>query len=93
MSTISAEAEQLARRAAQECRALRQLLNGNQAGLAELNTAEKSSLVAAINELQAAGGGGSLPEWVEGITSLGVTGEQLVIVIGGVTYTAILNKQ
>lgn len=58
MADLPSEASQLAIRAAQECRALRVLINGNAVDLAALNTTAKTSLVAAINELVASGGGG-----------------------------------
>lgn len=44
----------LATRIATECKALRTLINGNAANLSALNTTAKSSLVAALNEVQAA---------------------------------------
>lgn len=64
--TLSDESVQLAMRAAQECRALRMLINGNVETLGSLTTTEKGNLVAALNELAAdvaAGGGGG--DWSE----------------------------
>lgn len=60
MADLPSEASQLAARAAQECRALRVLINGNAVDLSDLDTTAKGSLVAAINELFATGGGGGI---------------------------------
>lgn len=53
MSTIQIRVQDLATRIATECKSLRTLLNGNAAGLTALNTANKTNLVAALNELKA----------------------------------------
>lgn len=51
--TLATQIQDLATRVATECKALRTLINGNTADLSSLTTDAKSSLVAAINELQA----------------------------------------
>lgn len=48
-----AELRALAQRSAQECKALRTLINANNLDLSSLSTSAKSSLVAAVNELHA----------------------------------------
>jgi hypothetical protein len=58
MADLESESAQLAARVAQECRALRLLINGNAVDLSSLTTTTKTSLVAAINELAAGGPGG-----------------------------------
>lgn len=50
---LSTNVQNLATRVATEAKALRTLINGNTADLAALTTTAKTSLVAAINELQA----------------------------------------
>lgn len=52
-NSLTTETVQLAERVAQECKALRTLLNGNAADLSALDTTDKASLVAAVNELVA----------------------------------------
>jgi hypothetical protein len=49
MADLPTESQQLAIRAAQECKALRTLINGNALDLSSLETTAKTSLVAAIN--------------------------------------------
>jgi hypothetical protein len=58
MADLPTESQQLAIRAAQECKALRTLINGNAVDLSSLATTDKTSLVAAINEIFNSGGGG-----------------------------------
>ena len=58
MSDLNTESAQLAATAAQKCKELRMLINGNALDLSSLETTDKTSLVAAINELFASGGGG-----------------------------------
>lgn len=58
MASLETEATQLAITVAEQCRALRTLINGNALDLSSLDTTAKTSLVDAINELVAAGGGG-----------------------------------
>jgi hypothetical protein len=53
MATLETRLRDLATRIGTESKALRTLLNGNAADLAALTTAAKTSLVAALNELQA----------------------------------------
>lgn len=53
MATLETRLRDLATRIGTESKALRTLLNGNAADLAGLTTAAKTSLVAALNELQA----------------------------------------
>jgi hypothetical protein len=53
MATLEVRLANLGTRVATECKALRTLINGNLVDLSSLNTAAKSSLVAALNELQA----------------------------------------
>ena len=54
MSTLAARIADLATRLATECKSIRTLVNGNTADLSSLTTTQKTSLVAAINELKAA---------------------------------------
>lgn len=54
MSTLQARITDLATRVATECKSIRTLLNGNAADLSSLTTTQKTSLVAAVNELQSA---------------------------------------
>lgn len=54
MSTLQIRLTDLVTRTATECKAIRTLLNGNTADLSALTTTSKTSLVSAINELQAA---------------------------------------
>ena len=54
MATLAQRVTDLATRIATECKALRTLTNGNAADLSSLTTTAKTSLVAAINELDAA---------------------------------------
>jgi hypothetical protein len=51
MSTLATRIADLATRTATEIKSVRTLLNGNQPGLASLNTVAKNSLVAALNEV------------------------------------------
>lgn len=51
MASLEARLRGLATRIAEEAKALRTLINENQLNLAGLNTTDKSSLVAAINEV------------------------------------------
>lgn len=53
MATLQARLTDLATRIAQEIKSVRTLLNGNAADLSALSTADKSNLVAAVNELYA----------------------------------------
>lgn len=53
MATLQVRLENLATRIATECKAIRNLLNGNAADLSALNTTAKTNIVAAINELVA----------------------------------------
>lgn len=57
--TTASRIGDLATRIATECKSLRTMINGNAAGLSGLNTSAKTSLVAAVNELQAALASGS----------------------------------
>lgn len=54
MSTLAARIADLATRLATECKSIRTLVNGNAADLSSLTTTQKTSLVAAINELKLA---------------------------------------
>ena len=54
MSTLIVRISDLATRMATECKSLRTLVNANGADLSALTTTQKSSLVAAINELKTA---------------------------------------
>ena len=54
MSTLAARIADLATRLATECKSIRTLVNGNAADLSSLTTTQKTSLVAAINELKTA---------------------------------------
>lgn len=54
MSTLAARIADLATRLATECKSIRTLVNGNTADLSSLTTTQKTSLVAAINELKTA---------------------------------------
>lgn len=53
MASLQTRLQDLATRLATECKSLRTLLNGNQAGLTTLTTTARGTVVAAINELQA----------------------------------------
>lgn len=55
--TLETNLQDLAQRVGNEAKALRTLINGNLADLSTLNTTDKTSLVAAINEIEAALGG------------------------------------
>ena len=52
MSTLAARISDLAIRLATACKSIRTLVNGNAADLSSLTTTQKTSLVAAINELK-----------------------------------------
>lgn len=52
MATLETRLNNLATRVATECKSLRTLVNGNAVDLSSLTTTAKSSLVAALNELQ-----------------------------------------
>ena len=52
MSTLATRITDLATRLATECKSIRTLVNGNTADLSALTTTQKTSLVAAINELK-----------------------------------------
>lgn len=52
MATLQVRIENLATRIASECKSLRTLLNGNAADLSALTTANKTNVVAALNELK-----------------------------------------
>jgi hypothetical protein len=52
MATLETRLNNLATRVATECKSLRNLVNGNTADLSALTTTAKTSLVAALNELQ-----------------------------------------
>lgn len=68
--TLEQRLTALATRIGGECKALRTLINGNAADLTALTTAAKTSLVAAINELQAElAGVGQAPEVDDGVTN------------------------
>lgn len=54
MSTLATRITDLTTRLATECKSIRTLLNGNAADLSSLTTTQKTSLVAAINELNTA---------------------------------------
>jgi hypothetical protein len=54
MATMEVRLRDLATRISTECKAIRTLANGNAADLSALTTTAKTSLVAAINELDAA---------------------------------------
>ena len=54
MPTLATRITDLATRLATECKSIRTLLNGNAADLSSLTTTQKTSLVAAINELKTA---------------------------------------
>ena len=54
MSMMQVRIQDVATRVATECKSLRTLLNGNVSTLSDLTTTQKSSLVAAINELKSA---------------------------------------
>jgi hypothetical protein len=64
-------------RVATEAKALRTLINGNAVDLSALNTTAKGNLVLAINEVDAAigGGGAAASETVAGIVELATTTE------------------
>lgn len=53
MATLQVRIQNLATRIATECKALRTLINGNAADLSALTTANKTNLVAALNEVKA----------------------------------------
>src|SRR4051812_14012490 len=55
--SLASNVESLATRVATECKALRNLINGNAANLSALTTINKTHLVAAINEVNANAGG------------------------------------
>jgi hypothetical protein len=55
--SLQTNLQDLATRIATECKALRTLMNGNSIDLSALNTASKTNLIAAINEVLAAAGG------------------------------------
>lgn len=63
----------LATRISTEVKALRTLINGNQADLSALTTTAQNNLVAAINEIDAAVGAGS-PTELDDLTDVVVTG-------------------
>lgn len=75
--TLSSDITALAQRAGQECRSLRLLINGNVAGLTGLNTTNKTTLVAAINEVYATvtAGVGDATTSVKGIVMLATNAE------------------
>lgn len=52
MSTLATRITDLATRLATECKSIRTLVNGNASDLSSLTTTQKTSLVAAINELK-----------------------------------------
>ena len=52
--SLQTNLQNLATRVATECKALRTLVNANQTDLSSLSTVNKTSLVAAVNELQTA---------------------------------------
>lgn len=52
MATLASHITDLAIRIATECKAIRTLVNGNAANLSALTTVQKTSIVAAINELK-----------------------------------------
>ena len=54
MSTLQTRITDLATRVATECKAIRTLVNANSSDLSSLTTTQKTSLVAAINELKSA---------------------------------------
>lgn len=54
MATLTTRISDLATRVSTECKAIRTLVNGNAADLSALTTTSKTSLVAALNELQGA---------------------------------------
>ena len=54
MSTLQTRITDLATRVATECKAIRTLVNANSSDLSSLTTVQKTSLVAAINELKTA---------------------------------------
>lgn len=54
MSTLATRIADLAIRLATECKSIRTLVNGNASDLSSLTTTQKTSLVAAINELKEA---------------------------------------
>ena len=54
MSTLQTRITDLATRVATECKAIRTLVNANSSDLSSLTTIQKTSLVAAINELKSA---------------------------------------
>lgn len=54
MSTLATRITDLATRLATECKSIRTLVNGNASDLSSLTTTQKTSLVAAINELKEA---------------------------------------
>jgi hypothetical protein len=62
MATLQSRLSDLATRVGAECKALRSMINGNAADLTGLTTTNKTSLVAAVNELKtgldSVGGGG-----------------------------------
>lgn len=54
MATMQTRLSDLATRVATECKAIRTLMNGNAANLSALTTTNKTSIVAALNELKSA---------------------------------------
>lgn len=60
----------LATRIATEVKALRTLLNGNAANLSALTTTDKTNLVAAINEVNAASGGAAIDDVTPSLSSV-----------------------
>lgn len=54
MSTLATRITDLATRLATECKSIRTLVNGNASDLSSLTTTQKTSLIAAINELKEA---------------------------------------
>lgn len=71
--SLASNVSDLAIRAATEDKALRTLINGNVAGLTALTTTAQSSLVAAINELDAAIGAGS-PSTLDDLSDVTLSG-------------------
>lgn len=74
--TLDTNLQNLTIRMATEMKAIRTLLNGNAATLAALTTTDKTSLVAAINELDAAIealSGGSTPTTLDELTDVQIT--------------------
>ncbi len=58
--SLSSEVNNLATRIGTEAKALRTFINGNLSDLSTLTTTNKASLIAAINEVDAASGGGGV---------------------------------